>query len=141
MRSPLTTEPIGKNLLFNGALSKWFLLSLFCLLTAMAIKKASAVSIVILFFALISLLALIVNHENDIELKVLTKNLTWYRYYSRITLLSGAVAGFLIPFEFTTTFGWLLMVISLPNGLLIWPYATICVYSKYYTQLFGMLDA
>lgn len=140
-RKPISTDPIDQYIFVKGTSASWFFVCLLFYLIGLAISESSAISIVISFFALIILVMLLSGLESEVEIKILAKNIKWYKYYSLLTLSAGALVGLVLPFDFAEPFAWLLLFLLIPNGMIIWPWVTFSIYKKNYTSLFGMYDA
>jgi hypothetical protein len=140
-RRPLSTEPIDKYLLYQGAYSNWFLLVISLTLLGFAIKILKPESIILALMGMIFLYMFIESVDDGLEISTMNKKIGWYRNYSIVTYMSGALIGFLLPFESTQFISLLIAFPALVNACVIWPQITVNTYKKNYTKLFGFIDA
>lgn len=140
-RRPLSTEPAGTYLLYKGAYSNWFLVFTALTLLGFALKIAEPESVILALMGLIFLYLFFAAVDDDLEISTMYKNISWYRNYCTITYVSGALTGFLIPFDNTQLISLLMALPALINAALIWPHITVITYRKNYTKLFGVVDA
>jgi hypothetical protein len=140
-RNPFSLEPIDKSLLYKGAFLNWFFTVIFFSLISVAIKEASAFSLVLVIISLIVLILLIGGFDDEDEIFTMYKKIRWYKNYTRLTFLSGIILAVTWPFDSTLFLALILSVPVLVNGTLVWPQITVNTYVKNYTKLFGRLDA
>lgn len=136
MRAPLSTNPVDRGLLIQGAGLIWTGLVFGVLLFLFGIKDKNLliglVGIVFLFFAFSSVKA-------QKEILTMYNKISWYRKYAQVTFISGFIFSVSVPFEETLFIAMLLGLPTLLTGV-GWPIVTLNVYKKHYTSLFGKLD-
>jgi hypothetical protein len=70
-------------------------------LLGFAIKILKPESIILALMGMIFLYMFVDSVDDGLEISTMNKKIRWYRNYSIVTYVSGALIGFLLPFEST----------------------------------------
>ena len=136
MRTPLSTNPVDKGLLIQGAGLIWVSLIFGTLFTLFGFKDGNVVvGLLGIFFIVFFILGV----KDEKEILYMYRNIGWFRKYAQVTFMSGFIFSVSAPFEETFFIAMLLGLPALITGL-GWPIVTLSAYKKHYTSLFGQID-
>jgi len=106
-----------------------------------AVKDGRPESLLWGIAGLFSLYLFISDYIGESEVTILIKNISSFKTYSILTYISVALSGFLLTFDATLLFTFVVIFPVIINAFMVRPFVFVNLYKKNYTRLFGVIDA
>ena len=140
-RMPLSKEPLSQYLLSKMATSDTFSLAISSAMLGSALSTIRPESLLWGIAGLFSLYLFISDYIGESEVTILIKNISSFKTYSILTYISVALSGFLLTFDATLLFTFVVIFPVIINAFMVRPFVFVNLYKKNYTRLFGVIDA